>query len=80
MYVFLIAAKKWVCEEIINSDRDNSLSDKMKSQALYNLSEEGSDFKGLYDKELKSIDFDFTDLGSACCPKETKTGIRRGVI
>lgn len=76
----LVSAKKWVCEEIINADRDNSLSDKMKSQALYNLSEEGADFKGMYDKELKSIDFDFSDLGSACCPAETRMGIRRGVV
>ena len=76
----LVAAKHWVCEEIINADRDNSLADKMKSQALWNISEEGGDLKRLYKEEINSIDFDFSDLGSACCPEQKKAGVRYGSI
>lgn len=76
----LVSAKMWVCEEVINADRDNTLADKMKSQALWNLSEEGGDLKRLYKEEINSIDFDFSDLGSACCPTQTKAGVRYGSV
>lgn len=68
-------AKNWVCEEIVNSDRDTEFTNKMKSQALYNLSSEGLNFPQMLQNEIDGINFDLSDLGSPCCPKQTKRGV-----
>lgn len=68
-------AKNWVCEEIVNSDRDTEFTNKMKSQALYNLSTEGLNFPQMLKNEVDGIDFDLSDLGTPCCPQQTKRGV-----
>ena len=76
----LVASKLWVCEEVLNNSRDNTLVDKLKQFAAINLDENKLDIKKAYMNEINSIDFDFSDLGTVCCPKKTKPGVRYGFI
>lgn len=69
-------AKNWVCEEIVNSDRDSNFVSKMKSQALYNMSADGLNFPKMLQNEINAIDFDLSDLGTPCCPKKPTNTVR----
>ncbi len=65
-------------EQIMNSTRENSVSEKTK-QLAYTALDGGENSPGMYkklDQALENLSFDFSGFDSPCLPCNTKTGVK----
>lgn len=65
---------------MVNSNRTDELSNRLRKQALLELSEEGGKLEIKLMNEVKSIDLDLSDLDTPCCPEQNFKGVKYGSV
>jgi len=83
-YVFTNALMRQVQRDfanyMLNTNRTDELVNRLKGQALIELSEDGGQLEEKLKQEVDAIDFDMSDLESPCCPSKTKRSVSYGTI
>jgi hypothetical protein len=70
-------------EEIANSTNVNRIQEVTKQKAMFQLSNQANGQKGLREvlaDKIDALNFDFSDMGTACLPCAESKGVRYGSI
>lgn len=65
---------------MLNTNATNELANRLRKQALLELSDEGGKLEMKLMQEMKAISLDLSDLDTPCCPEQPFKGVRYGAI